>query len=240
MVIASLGIKRSPDSKQRMAKNIGLRADNAGIFRIEGDAIGIDLAAKEENDTGFTVLREMSARTMILKGDDEIIGKALESKPAIVAIDAPLSLPEGRCCADDDCLCSKYGISRQTDRLMLKKGIRCFWPLLPSMKPLTLRGIKLREALEDHGLQVIEVFPSATQKLLGIPTKKAGKANLLQGLKDIGVYIITENPSHHELDAVTAALTGSFYLSGKYEAIGYQEEGQVILPVNVQGYGLHK
>ncbi len=167
MVIASLGIKRSPDPKQRMAKNIGLKADNAGIFGIEGDAIGIDLAAKEENDTGFAVLREMSARTMILKGDDEIIVKALESKPVIVAIDAPLSLP-------------KAGISRETDRLLAKKGLRCFWPLLPSMKPLTLRGIRLKETLENHGLQVIEVFPSATQKLLGIPTKKAGKANLLQ------------------------------------------------------------
>ncbi len=189
--------------------------------------VGIDLAAEPKNPTGLAILSNRIAETMLLEGDDEILAATVKAKPSVVAIDAPLSLP-------------KAGISREADRALVKKGFRCFWPLLPSMRLLTLRGIRLKEILENHGLHVIEVFPSATQKLLGIPTKREGKANLLQGLRDIGVSIITENPSHHELDSVTAALTGSFYLSGRYEAVGDQEEGQVILPANAQSEGLHR
>ena len=227
-----LGIKGSRDSGQRVAENIGSKTDSAGIFRIKGNAIGIDLAAKPHNNTGFAILNGMIARTMFLRGDDEIVDHTFRDKPSVMAIDAPLSLPKGRCCANDDCQCSRYGISRQADRLLLKKGIRGFWPLLPTMKPLTLRGLKLRETFEKHGFKVIEVFPSATQKILDIPTKKAGKEKLYRGLTDLGITLTTENPSNHELDAVTAALTGSCYLAGHYEAVGDKDEGQVLVPAN--------
>jgi len=194
--------------------------DITEIFQECDSVVGIDLAAKPHNETGFAILKKGIAKTMLLKSDDEIINHTLKTKPSIIAIDAPLSLPEGD------------GIAREADKLLVKKGFRCFWTLLPSMKPLTLRGIKLKEALEKQGLRVIEVFPSATQKILGIPTKKAGKEKLLKGLTEQGIAITTLHPSHHELDAVTAALTGIFYLAGRYEDAGGKQEGLVILPLN--------
>lgn len=194
--------------------------DITEIFQECDGVVGIDLAAKPHNETGFAILKRAIAKTMLLKSDDEIINHTLKTKPSIIAIDAPLSLPEGD------------GIAREADRLLVKKGFRCFWPLLPSMKPLTLRGIKLKETLEKHGLRVIEVFPSATQKILRVPTKKAGKDKFLKGLAGLGINITTENPTHHELDAVTAALTVLFYLAGRYEAVGDEQGGLVILPQN--------
>jgi len=163
--------------------------DIARIFRESDSIIGIDLAAKPGNPTGFAILEVMNVRTILVKGDNDIVSEVLEIGPSIIAIDAPLSLPKGRCCASDDCQCSGYGISRQADRLLLKKGIRGFWPLLPTMKPLTLRGIHLRGAFEKHGFKVIEVFPSATQKILGIPTKKVGKEKLCKGLTNLGINL---------------------------------------------------
>jgi len=189
------------------------------LDRIDDNIVGIDLAAKPANRTGFAVSRKQTVTTMLLKSDEEIISQTVKANPCVIAIDAPLSLPRG-----DE-------ISRQADRLLVNKGFRCLWPLLPTMEPFTERGIHLKKVFENYGFQVIEVFPSATQKILGIPTKKAGKWRLRKGLTDLGITITIENPTHHELDAITAALTGLFYLAGRYEAFGDEKEGQIIMPI---------
>jgi len=38
--------------------------------------------------------------------------------------------------------------------------------------------------------------------------------------------------THDEIDALTSALVGYFYLAGMYEAIGDSEEGYLIIPDN--------
>jgi predicted nuclease with RNAse H fold len=38
--------------------------------------------------------------TEVVRDDEEILEMIARSQPALVAIDAPLGLPEGRCCTD--------------------------------------------------------------------------------------------------------------------------------------------
>jgi len=58
--------------------------------------VGLDLAGVENRPTGFCTLKDMKAETSLMYKDKEILGKIKESRPAVVAIDAPLSLPPGR------------------------------------------------------------------------------------------------------------------------------------------------
>jgi len=79
---------------------------------------------------------------------------------------------------------------------------------------------------------VIESYPGATQDLLKIPRKKTSVARLRAGLAGTGIRIRSggDRITHDELDALTAALAGYFYLAGWYEAVGNPTEGCLILP----------
>lgn len=59
-------------------------------------AVGLDLAGVETRPSGFCVLKDMKAETLLLYSDREIIAKIRDLKPEIIAVDAPLSLPAGR------------------------------------------------------------------------------------------------------------------------------------------------
>jgi hypothetical protein len=39
-----------------------------------------------------------------------------------------------------------------------------------------------------------------------------------------------ENVSHDELDAITSAIVGLFYLAGKYEGLGNDKEEYLVIP----------
>ncbi|MEN6329264.1 MAG: DUF429 domain-containing protein [Methanobacteriaceae archaeon] len=180
--------------------------------------MGIDLAGKEENPTGICII---SGGNILLKtcfGDGEIMETVKTFNPWLIVIDAPLSLPRGRCCLEKDCACSSGGHFRQCER-----EIRRYGPVLPltfqGMKMLTLRGISLKEKLESYHL--LETHPRTVQKILGIT--------------DINQYVnehydLSVNPSEHELDAFLAALTGVFYLNDCYLELGDPDEGTIILP----------
>jgi predicted nuclease with RNAse H fold len=79
---------------------------------------------------------------------------------------------------------------------------------------------------------VIEVYPGAAQDLWGLPRKQDGVAKLQRALARRGVRGLRRRQplSDHELDAVTAALVGVYYLQGRYRAIGDPREVQMILP----------
>ncbi|MEM7820274.1 MAG: DUF429 domain-containing protein, partial [Candidatus Aenigmatarchaeota archaeon] len=57
--------------------------------------VGIDLAGKPENDTGFCLLSDNGAETKLLHTDTEILAAVEAAKPDIIAIDAPFWLPKG-------------------------------------------------------------------------------------------------------------------------------------------------
>ncbi|MEM2351058.1 MAG: DUF429 domain-containing protein [Thermoproteota archaeon] len=190
--------------------------------------IGIDLAGVETRPSGFAALDEsMKVVTMTIYGDGEILREVDRFKPVVIAIDAPLSLPKDRVSLD---VRSKVHL-RECDRELLRRGIRFFPITLGPMRTLTKRGIKLKNILESLGYNVIEVYPGGAQDIFGIPRKTASIEGLRKGLARLRIKGLRGLRSHHELDAVTAALVAKMFYEGDYEAYGDPEEGQIIMPV---------
>ena len=185
--------------------------------------VGLDLAGVETRPTGFCVLRGLRAETFLVYRNEEIVRKTVESKPKIVAIDAPLSLPTGRKSIEQ-----RTSVHlRECDKELLKRGIRFFPVTLGPMRKLTSRGILLRKVLEKRRLKVIEVYPGGAQDILRIPRKQRGLARLKAGLEKLGIKGLNDEMNDHELDAVTCALVGKLFLPGK--AIVYGTRVQAIV-----------
>jgi predicted nuclease with RNAse H fold len=100
------------------------------------------------------------------------------------------------------------------------------------MKGLTMRGMRLADEFRRHGMHVIESYPGAAQDILGIPRKGSSLEELKHGLHRAGIdgeYRIGR-PTHDEVDAITSALVGLFYLAGDYLALGTPTEDYLIVP----------
>ena len=187
--------------------------------------IGLDLAGVETRPSGFCVLEKMKVETELLYSDEEIIQKIKKLKPKIITIDAPLSLPPGRKTIEE-----RTDVHlRKCDKELLKRGIRFFPITLGPMRKLTARGIKLKEILENRGFKVIEVYPGAAQDVWNIPRKQRGLEKLMTGLKKMGIKGLKKGMSDHELDAITCALTGKYFLDGKAEVLGTIDNG-IVMP----------
>ena len=192
------------------------RADGAIAIPERLRTVGIDLSGMEKNPSGWAILEGRKARTALLSSDEEIVEATVREEPDLVAIDAPLSLPEN-------------GYTREVDKAMHKLGLHVLPPLFPAMKALTLRGIKLSDILLSRGLSVIEVHPASTRKVLGLPVK--GRASIRAALLELGLRGDLERRelSIHELDALTAALTASLHLLGLSEPVRARD-GEIIIP----------
>jgi uncharacterized protein YprB with RNaseH-like and TPR domain/predicted nuclease with RNAse H fold len=187
--------------------------------------VGIDLTGSEKRATGWAFMDGDCATTKCIRTDDELIRETLAANADIVSIDSPLSIPEG------------YGlpgvaIYRKCELALKRMGISVFWCLLPSMEMLTRRGIKLTQELRKAGSNVIESYPGAAQDILGIPRKKASLQELKWGLSRAGITgdFLTSDVTHDEVDAITSALVGLFYLADDYIALGTAAEDYLIVP----------
>ncbi len=177
---------------------------------------GLDLAGVERRPTGLCALNGWMAETSLVYTNEEIVRKIEESKPKIVAIDAPLSLPAGRKSIEQ-----RTGVHlRECDKELLKRGIKFFPVTLGPMRKLTSRGIALRRILEAKHFKVIEVYPGGAQDILGIARKQHGLQKLRTGLEEYGIKGLNDKMTDHELDAVTCALVGRLFLEGKTIAYG--------------------
>lgn len=195
--------------------------------------VGIDLTGSERRGSGWCLLDGASATVSTKFTDDEMIRGVIEARPDLVSIDSPLSLPFGRnTVSDDDPARAEFGIMRQCERELKRRGINVYPSLLPSMQGLTSRGMSLATRLREMGVPVIESYPGAAQDIMGIPRKGAGIEYLKRGLAEFGIRgdYVEGQASHDELDAITAALVGSFFLAGKYEAMRGPTEGALIVP----------
>jgi uncharacterized protein YprB with RNaseH-like and TPR domain/predicted nuclease with RNAse H fold len=187
--------------------------------------VGIDLTGSAKRATGWALMEGAAATTRSLSTDEELIQETVAARPDLVSIDSPLSLPEG------------YGkpgvpIYRKCELALKRMGISVFWCLLPSMDMLTKRGIKLAQELRNRGLNVIESYPGAAQDILGIPRKKASLEELKRGLFRAGITgdFVTADITHDEVDAITSALVGLFYLADDFIALGTPAEDYLIVP----------
>ena len=196
--------------------------------------VGIDLRSGPRYPTGLAVLdaSHRLAELAVVRTDEAILEAIERWKPALIAIDAPLGLPEGRCCTDPGCDCARYGIMREVDRVCAAAGYRPFPTLLPSMVRLTERGIALYQVLVGAGHAVVEVYPGMAQDVMGVPRKGSGVDLLRRGLKREGVRGIPRKRrvSHDELDAITCALVAQLHLAGASETMGPGVPVPLILP----------
>jgi uncharacterized protein YprB with RNaseH-like and TPR domain/predicted nuclease with RNAse H fold len=195
-------------------------------------SVGIDLSGSETRGSGLCILQGVDAFLSMLKTDEEIVRAVTIADPAIIAIDSSLGLPKGRCCIEDSCSCRRFGIMRESERELRRRGIYVYPGLIPSMQKLTQRGIKLAKLLRDSGFTVIESYPGAAQDILGFPRKWVHLGELAIDLMSMGIipHSDREPVTHDQIDALTNAVNGYFYLAGMYESIGNEEEGFLILP----------
>jgi len=191
--------------------------------------LGLDLAGSPRRPTGCAVLSGLeSVRASVAFSDDDIRALVRASDPALIIVDAPLSLPRGRRTIDD-----RSGPHlRECDRELLRRRIRFFPLTLGPMRMLTERGMRLAAEFRGEGRLVVEGYPGASQDLLGIPRKAAGLRAVRAGLRALGIRgdLARRRLTHDELDAVTIAWVGRRHLAGRALVIGDPTEGEMVLP----------
>jgi uncharacterized protein YprB with RNaseH-like and TPR domain/predicted nuclease with RNAse H fold len=193
--------------------------------------VGIDLTGSERRATGWALLHGAYAETKSIVTDEDLIRETLAAKPDLVSIDSPLSVPDGWDRSQQQ-LVNGSPIYRKCELALKRMGISVFWCLLPTMKGLTMRGMRLADEFRKRGLEVIESYPGAAQDILGIPRKGSSLEELKWGLNRAGIdgHYLTGRVTHDEVDAVTSALVGLFYLAGDYIALGTPSENYLIVP----------
>lgn len=207
--------------------------NHKGIITGNEAVVGIDLTGNESKPSGWSILNGSRAITKSICTDEELIRESLKYNPKVISIDSPLSYPEGRDCTDPNCSCHKYGITRYCERLLSSFGIGVYPCLIPSMVKLTNRGIKLAKKFRDLGVEVIESYPGVAQDILSIRRKQNGLEHLKNSYKNFGImgdYLTAPKISHDELDAISSALVGLFYLNDQYVALGNDKENYLIVP----------
>jgi len=165
--------------------------------------LGIDLAGKSKNPTGICILKDDDIILKTVNEDKEILEIASTLRPDIIAIDTPIMRGKPKI--------------RKAD-IILKK-YKAFPPTLPGMIPLTIRGSKIAAQLSKYS-RVIEVFPTATAKILGIYHKN---------YKETAAILNVKVKTKHELDAYICCLTGKLFIERKTENVG-NEKGKIIIP----------
>ncbi|HET6459454.1 MAG TPA: DUF429 domain-containing protein [Syntrophales bacterium] len=185
---------------------------------------GVDLAGSPGRATGVCILRGLTAQTYIVLTDEEIMDLIFQSRPDLVPIDAPLTLPAHRHTIHD----RSGSHFRECDLALRKRGIRFFPVTLGPMRMLTERGMALKKIIETGGFRVIECYPGAAQDVWGIPRQRRDRAGLAKGLRKLDIKGLQPGMTGDELDAVTAALVGRWFLLGKGEMIGGAEG--IVLP----------
>jgi uncharacterized protein len=213
----------------RGSVSVGPR-DPLNVLRSRGrTVVGLDLAGAPHRATGCCVLRTRRSLDVCVLGTDRAIEELVRrTEPALVVIDAPLSLPRGRASIED-----RTGPHfRECDRELRRLGIRFFPLTLGPMRMLTVRGMRIAGRLRRSGFRVLEGYPGGSQDVLGIPRKGAGVAALQARLRreGFGGPLRTRNLTHDELDAVTIAWVGQLFLQGRGRLIGDPAEGVMVLP----------
>ena len=205
--------------------------------------MGIDLTSAQARPSACLGLdRELHLiYSAFLYHDSDILKVVGGHGFKLVAIDAPLSLPQGLCCLEESCPCQPKAEAkgRSCERELARQGIPCYFTTKKSIiKGMVYRGMTLKAELEAMGCEVIEVYPYASKvRLFGkdIPAKSklAGLAFLKQhiGLLLPSTVPYLERFNHHLCDAAIAAYTAFLHYHGKTELCGDTEEGAICLPL---------
>jgi uncharacterized protein len=206
------------------------------VSSVSTACVGIDLAGVERRETGVAVLRGGRLELLTSAGtDDEILALVASAGfGATVAINAPLTRPQGRCCLHDECPCrSDPGTrSREIERELGRMRIPTLATAL--IKVLARRGHRIAAALRVGGWEPLEVYPYATLRLLGLPTQgkrlPLGRRRIHHALQPLVPGLDHPDASEHQLDAVVCALTAQLWRDGRTRTVGAVDEGLMTIP----------
>ncbi len=204
--------------------------------------LGIDLTSSAEKPSAYALLADnLEVGFGFLQTDMELVEAVYQSRPALVAIDAPLGLPRGTCCLEENCSCQPLSKlpGRECERELARRRIPCFFTTKKSIiKKMVYRAIWLREQLVAQGHKVIEVYPYASKICLWgrpIPSKlkPRGVDFLRERLTEIIPTLTPEKGrlNHNLCDAILAAYTAWLFYHGQAEALGNPTEGQIVIPI---------
>jgi uncharacterized protein len=205
--------------------------------------LGIDLAGVERRETGIALL--VDGRLELLTSastDADILALAARAGPeSVIAINAPLTRPRGRCCLEDDCRCrhDPGTRSRQVERDLLRMKVPTLATAL--LKVLARRGIMLAETLREAGWEPLEVYPYATLRLLDLPATgkrtPLGRRRIHHALQPLVPGLRHPEASEHQLDAVICAYTAQLWREGRTRTVGAADEGLMVVPTMPLAWG---
>ncbi len=206
---------------------------------------GIDLTSTEAKPSACLGLDSRSQLVYLgfLARNTDIISLVGFYSPRIIAIDAPLSLPQGLCCLEESCSCRpKFPRkNRRSDQELRRQGIPCYPTTKKTfIKALIYRGIELKTNLghvPKQTSQVIEVCPFATKvRLFGATMPQKTTKQGMRFLRDrLGKILPSLKPylglmNHDLCDAAVAAYTALLYHQNRAAALGDCEEGLIFIP----------
>ncbi len=202
---------------------------------------GLDFASPG-HVSGYAVLDAAASLLDVgVAGDDaEIVALIERSGARTIAIDCPLGLPAGLDCLDavHECAASSPKGIRESELAVRALGFGLYFTTKKTIiRAMAERGIALRRTLEARGLQVLEVYPYATKRVLfGGPFPKKTRPEGLRWLRDRvttivpGAGAVGRDLSHDELDAIVAAYTALLFARGEAIALGNAAEGTIVVP----------
>jgi predicted nuclease with RNAse H fold len=181
-----------------------------------GTVVGIDLSGVSRGTKGRTAAARLGLgpipvledlRTFLPKvaTDRLIVEWVTHPMPAVVAIDAPLSLPHSVLCQERGCPRCVAGEGRYIARDV--DGLAGGMPTV-MLAAIAFRGMHLARLLRDLGLTVIETYPGAAYRRWAEPG--APRADILR--PRVTGY---RADSADECDAIAAALVAADHSCGE-------------------------
>jgi predicted nuclease with RNAse H fold len=177
--------------------------------------VGVDVGGKRK---GFDVAVIDDRRVLALRSHlacRQVVAIVIEHGPAVVAIDSPRSCaPEGQAARDGELQLARSicGIRWTPDARRVHASAYYAW---------ILEGLALFDALAACGVEVIEVFPTASW------TRWHGKrgpwtraAWTRQGLAALGLESVPARTNQDQRDAIAAAMTARQHTLALTEKMG--------------------
>lgn len=177
--------------------------------------IGVDVGAKRK---GFDVAVIDDRRVLALHSHmtcKQVVDLVTENRPAVIAIDSPRSCaPEGQTARDGELRLAKAicGIRWTPDVRRVHASAYYAW---------IVEGLALFGALASPGVEVIEVYPTASwTRWHGKRAARTRAAWTRQGLAALGLDGVPARTNQDQRDAIAAAMTARQHGLALTETIG--------------------
>jgi predicted nuclease with RNAse H fold len=183
--------------------------------------VGVDVGGKRK---GFDVAVIDERRVLVLLGHltrTQVVDLAMESRPAVIAIDSP-------------CCCASGGRTARDGELQLARSV-CGIRWTPDAAHIhasayyawILEGLAVFHALTAYDVEVIEVFPTASwTRWHGKRGPRTRAAWTRQGLAALGLDGVPARTNQDQRDAIAAAMTARQHSLALTETMG-----EIVVPV---------